>query len=279
MSRWVRIDCDIFDHELFDQSELSEREAWIWLITRAAWKDTRHRIGADMVPVPRGSMFATLRQLASAWGWKSDYRVRSFLDSLEKEAMIKRYANAGKTQITICNYSKFQDNDGEDQRKENASETQGKRKENAQKIPIYQDTKDTAAAIAGDAIEIADRCIEALGPAASPISIGLQSSCPASRWIADGADLEADILPVMRRYAATKPPGSIRAWQAWMGQDVANHRATRLSPLPEGRATGPPSRKNGGGFDALEAFIEMERRQDETLGSGKVAVPRLAIAG
>jgi hypothetical protein len=100
-----------------------------------------------------------------------------------------------------------------------------------------------AAAIAGDAIEIADRCIEALGPAASPISIGLQSSCPASRWIADGADLEADILPVMRRYAATKPPGSIRAWQAWMGQDVANHRARRLQPLPEGRATGPPARQ------------------------------------
>ncbi|KAB2708314.1 hypothetical protein [Brucella intermedia] len=123
MSRWVRVQTSIFDHELFQAEPLTEREAWLWLIANAAWKATRHRIGTDMHEVPAGSLFVTLRQLQTAWKWKSDYRVRSFLKLLEKEEMIVCETNAGKTQVTICNYSHYQ----EAERTENASATQEKR--------------------------------------------------------------------------------------------------------------------------------------------------------
>ncbi len=123
MSRWVRVQTSIFDHELFQAEPLTEREAWLWLIANAAWKATRHRVGSDMHEVPAGSLFVTLRQLQTAWKWKSDYRVRSFLKLLEREGMTVSEPNAGKTQITICNYSHYQ----EAERTENASATQEKR--------------------------------------------------------------------------------------------------------------------------------------------------------
>ncbi|MFC0246425.1 hypothetical protein ACFOLL_04480 [Falsochrobactrum ovis] len=123
MSRWIRVQTSIFDHELFQSEPLTEREAWLWLIANAAWKSTRHRVGADMHIVPAGSLFVTLRQLQTAWKWKSDYRVRSFLKLLEKEEMIVSETNAGKTQVTICNYSYYQ----EAERTENARATQEKR--------------------------------------------------------------------------------------------------------------------------------------------------------
>lgn len=136
MSRWIRLDAGIFEHGHFQVGTFSEREAWLWLLVKAAWKDTRHRIGSSVVDVPVGSMFVTLRQLQSAWNWGSDYRVRTFLKALETERMISLETNAGKTHVTICNYSKYQT----DFTEENAQKTQAQRTENAQKTPIHQYT-------------------------------------------------------------------------------------------------------------------------------------------
>lgn len=109
MSGWIAISRDLFAHDFFAREPMSEREAWVWMIARAAWKDTRHRIGGEMVDVPRGSFFCTLRELQQAWGWGSDKRVRSFLKRLENERMVDASTDAKKTQITICNYEQFQD--------------------------------------------------------------------------------------------------------------------------------------------------------------------------
>lgn len=137
MSRWVRIDVDLFQHPFFaSRDPRSEIEAWAWLIANAAWKKTIHRVGNDMMEVPPGSLFVTLRSLQSAWRWKSDKRVRNFLSRLENERMIETKTDAGKTQITICNYSRYQ----EAGRSEDASGTHGGRSEDAQKTPIHQDT-------------------------------------------------------------------------------------------------------------------------------------------
>lgn len=136
MSRWVRVQTSIFDHELFSNTELSQREAWLWLIANVAWKETRHRVGSEVLTVPVGSIFITLRALQSAWRWKSDKRVRSFISILEREEMITTKTDAGKTQISICNYSRYQDTG----RSEDASGTQAGRSEDALKTPVHQDT-------------------------------------------------------------------------------------------------------------------------------------------
>lgn len=133
MSRWVRVQSDILDHPLFANAERSESDAWLWLIANAAWSPTHHRIGNDIVPVPVGSVFVTLRGLAKEWNWKSEKRVRTFLRVLENHEMIVTKTDAGKTQVTICNYSKYQ----EGGRTQDAERTQGGRTK-------YTNTPDTS---------------------------------------------------------------------------------------------------------------------------------------
>lgn len=120
MCGWIAISRDLFKHEFFAREPMSEREAWVWMIAKAAWKDTRHKVAGEMTDVPRGSFFCTLRELQHAWGWQSDKRVRTFLKRTQAERMVDVRTDARKTQITICNYDEYQAIG----RKEDASGTQ-----------------------------------------------------------------------------------------------------------------------------------------------------------
>ena len=86
--------------------------AWIWLIEKAAWKDTVHDLMGKTSPILRGQICVSRSQLSKAWGW-SGSAVERFLTRLETEQMIGRETGQGKTVITICNYGKYQDNDKE----------------------------------------------------------------------------------------------------------------------------------------------------------------------
>lgn len=115
MSRWIRIQVDIMNHELFADTPYSEREAWIWIITRAAWKDTSHRVGSTMLEVKRGTFFCTIRQLQDAWKWRSTRQVHQFLELLKSQNMIETETETGKTLLSVCNYDKYQSNYLEDE--------------------------------------------------------------------------------------------------------------------------------------------------------------------
>lgn len=112
MSGFITIERKLWDHPLFTPAPMTEREAWMWMIAQAAWAETRHRVGKELVTVPRGSFMATLREMQSVFMWGSDKRVRTFLKTLEKEGMIGRTTlgakNAPKTHVTICNYDEYQ---------------------------------------------------------------------------------------------------------------------------------------------------------------------------
>lgn len=142
MSRWVAISTDFIDDPDFAETPLSEREAFLWLISKASWKDTTHRVGNERQAVPRGSLFVTLRQLQTAWKWASDKRVRGFLQMLENGRKIERVTDAGKTLITICKYDKYQSFGRSEDAEETQDRTQPGRNEDALKTPVYQDTKE-----------------------------------------------------------------------------------------------------------------------------------------
>lgn len=108
MSGWFLVARKGLDHDFFERSPVTEWEAWTRLIARAAWEDTKHRIGGKSLPVKRGSFYCTLRGLRREFMWASDKRVRGLLDRLEGAGMIARSAEHGKTHVTICNYDKYQ---------------------------------------------------------------------------------------------------------------------------------------------------------------------------
>jgi hypothetical protein len=112
MIGFITIDRSIFDHPMFKRAPMSQREAFIWMISRAAWTDTKHRVGAEIIVVSRGSFVCTLRELQAQFMWDSDKKVRTFLKDLEINGIINRTVigtkNAQKTHVSICNYDKYQ---------------------------------------------------------------------------------------------------------------------------------------------------------------------------
>jgi hypothetical protein len=107
--RYIAVTADIFDHDLFRGQEYSQREAWLWLIANAAWKNHEWRRGNDMVPIKRGQVIAARAHLANVWGW-GEKKVRLFLELLESQGMLERGQSKGRfaNVLSICNYETFQ---------------------------------------------------------------------------------------------------------------------------------------------------------------------------
>lgn len=99
------------DHPLF-QKDVARLGAWLWLVSKACWKPTRFDIRGQIVELQRGELCVSREQLATAWGWSSS-AVERFLTRLQTEQMIGRATGQGRTIITICNYSKYQDDSSE----------------------------------------------------------------------------------------------------------------------------------------------------------------------
>lgn len=99
----------VWDHPAFRASEFSEREAFIWLISEAAWKPRRHRAGGHVVDLERGQLCHSVRFMAAAWKW-TPARVFRFLSKMREEGMIEKRnsSETAPTVITLCNYDRYQ---------------------------------------------------------------------------------------------------------------------------------------------------------------------------
>lgn len=97
----------IWEHEEFAPSPFSEREAFLWIISEAAWKPRNKRVGRVVLSLGRGQLAHSTRFLADAWGW-SHSKVRRFLDRLESRHMIERTTDTGVSVIFVTNYDAYQ---------------------------------------------------------------------------------------------------------------------------------------------------------------------------
>ena len=107
MSGYIKLHRSLWDTEGLKSPEFCEHAAWMWLCSRAAWKDTETRIKGVRVEVRRGQFATSLRTLADTWGW-SVKRVRGFLDRGTSREMIGLEKGTQYTLITICNYEEYQ---------------------------------------------------------------------------------------------------------------------------------------------------------------------------
>lgn len=96
----------VWDHECFADEPFTEREAWIWMIGAALWRDKRVRAGREMVDLKRGQLAFSERFMAQRWQWDRS-RVHRFLLRLQHEKMVDVKSNHLVNQITICNYEKY----------------------------------------------------------------------------------------------------------------------------------------------------------------------------
>lgn len=107
MSGAFAVSREVWDHPMFASEAFTEREAWVWLIGSAVWKARKVRVGRKMFALERGQSVFSIRFLAKRWRW-SPARVHRFLDRLKSETMVETLACSEATQITVCNYDKYQ---------------------------------------------------------------------------------------------------------------------------------------------------------------------------
>lgn len=111
MTGWIRLHrgwrkCEAFED---DAEPLTQRDAWVWLIEFAAWKDCFRRTAkGERIKVSRGQFHTSLRNLGSAWKW-GKWKVQRYLERLEDNDMIRTAYGQSGVMITICNYAKYQD--------------------------------------------------------------------------------------------------------------------------------------------------------------------------
>ena len=133
---------DLFDHPMFADEPYTEREAWVWLIKEAAWRDRTVRVGKKVCALKRGQLATSMRFMADKWKW-AEARVRRFLKRLKIDAMIDVSSDALATQITICNYNEYQrvslPSDAVDAAPADAAATQHRRKQ--EDIKYIEDKK------------------------------------------------------------------------------------------------------------------------------------------
>tara|TARA_R110002110_G_scaffold71863_1_gene191629 strand:+ start:119 stop:1144 length:1026 start_codon:yes stop_codon:yes gene_type:complete len=129
---WVKVYRESRDHHLVGHAlpvkpadpkrgASSRGEAWQDLIMEAQYSKGRADIKGETIWLDVGQLLAARSYLAKRWNW-SEQQVRTYLDRLESEGMIKRNQpinqlnNQGKaarfkkaaTIISICNYTRYQ---------------------------------------------------------------------------------------------------------------------------------------------------------------------------
>ncbi len=131
----------ISKHALFKRKP-DRLAVWVWLLDNAAFKDTTQDAKGKIVPVPRGSVCASLRHIADETGVGHQV-VRTALKRFETERMVNTKVTHGKTVISLCNYEKHQRSGEGGNTAPNTSLTQDQHKPNTQKKQGNKVTKDT----------------------------------------------------------------------------------------------------------------------------------------
>ncbi len=227
MSGFIAVSRAFWDDTDFRDSEMSQREAFLWMLAEASWKPRAKRIKSAVINLDRGQLAASTRFLASAFGW-SEARVRRYLDMLKNRRTIDAATDAGVTVITIRNYDKYQSAPSESDAPRETKPTQQRRTSDANENKETNTTLLTREEID----EVSRRAREAVGdaiadPAKAP---GVLVPSDILAWLKNGADLDLDILPAIRARSARASPGSIRSW-AYFREPVMQAKARREAEI------------------------------------------------
>lgn len=104
---YIKIHRSIWTCSHVDCEAFSQREALIWLISNAAYRDHVTRYRSHKVSLRRGQFATTVRDLADTWKWHRS-RVERFLARLKIETVIETHSETHFSVITICNYDIYQ---------------------------------------------------------------------------------------------------------------------------------------------------------------------------
>ena len=233
-NRFIAINVLMPEHPIVGfEKPFARSEAWQWLLINAAWKDKRVAHKGKALLLKRGDVLAGRSYLAEQWGW-GEQRVRTFVHKLVSEGMIQlnqsdgHYANV----VNICNYNKYQPTKTADNQNSNQSPTRAQPEPN-QTFTCSTTSTTAAAASAGMRETVSDDVLERKlldacnGALANPVNaIGLLNLSVPKSWLEQGADLETEIIPVLKAAGKKYHGKQIRDW-SYFTPIIVDARAKR----------------------------------------------------
>ena len=104
---FIKINRKIADNWLWNNEKFSRGQAWVDLLLITQYKDGFFHSKKGRIDYKRGDCTLSLSDLAKRWGWTRD-KVRTFLEALEQEEMIKRtMVKSTYSIVTVLNYDKY----------------------------------------------------------------------------------------------------------------------------------------------------------------------------
>ena len=124
MSGWIKLHRSITDHWLYtEKRQFSKFEAWNDILLTVNFTSGKSIIKGKVILINRGESILSLESWGKRWSWNKS-AVKRFFDLLKKDEMIELKNETVTTRLIVCNYDSYQS-------KENADETQVKRRRNA----------------------------------------------------------------------------------------------------------------------------------------------------
>jgi hypothetical protein len=249
-------------HPMFRQNPMNYG-AFMYLIWMAAWKQTRFNVKGKTITLKRGQLCASEKQLGETFGTSSSW-ARRFLQRLKTEAMIEVETEAGKNIITICNYSKYQDETQHDEAAvevEPEAEVKWKRSANIEGLESKLSNSVNTKTIVNEILDFSNSGKsepEAYAFAGAVIRLN-QADLEKWKSIYHAIpDLIAE-LHQLDDYYATQPADEVKNW-FHRAKSALNkkHQARLQARADAGAAAGPTS----GGLGETD-YAAMRRRQAE----------------
>jgi hypothetical protein len=249
------VDRGIWSDPDFADEQFSEREAFLWMLSEAAWRPTKVRIGANVVDLARGQLAFSTRFMAAKWKW-SEARVRRFLGRLISAEIVCTTTDKIATHVTILKYDRFQrvslpdtDVPTHTRRTSDAPATHPRRKEEDRE---YTEDKEVISSLRSESAPAAPsprkRKIDPnwqLG--ADEIAAAEQSGVSELR----ARQIWPDFID-RHVHQGTLGLDWLRGWRTWCRKDVEfNGRAGRQKQRP------PPRSLDGWAGDAIKADAEL----------------------
>jgi hypothetical protein len=103
---WIAVRRNIHEHPIF-AGQPERVYVWLWMISTAAWKDTRMDANGRTITVRRGQILTSYRQMSKATGVGVQV-CRTLIERLQTENAVNTDTSTGRMLITICNYDKYQ---------------------------------------------------------------------------------------------------------------------------------------------------------------------------
>ena len=109
MTPYVKLARRFFEHPFWTRRRVfSQAEAWLDLLSEAAFKPHAMAYGNRILQLRRGEVPHSVRTLAQRWGW-SKSAVARFVSVLKAKRMVGRRAEQGVQLLVIVNYETYQD--------------------------------------------------------------------------------------------------------------------------------------------------------------------------